>query len=93
MGADGRSALASSVRHGPLASIATVYEQPDGRRCVVTFANRGADELTPVRNDRGELWVGMLLAGDVQPATFDDWERTWVAPELLRPVGELDLDG
>ena len=83
--------LPSSVRHGPLASIDTVYETLAGRRCLVTFANRGADTLTPVRNDRGELWVGYLLDGDRPPARFDDWERGWVAPELLRPVGRLDV--
>jgi hypothetical protein len=81
--------LPSAVRHGPLASVGTIYETPDGRRCIVTFANRGADALSPVRNGRGELWVGYLLAGDVQPARFDDWERDWVAAELLRPVGEI----
>jgi len=86
-----RDELPSSVRHGPLASVGTIYELPDGRRCVVTFANRGADVLNPIRNTRGELWVGHLLEGDVQPARFDDWEREWVAAELLRPVGELDL--
>jgi hypothetical protein len=68
----------------------TIYETPDGRRCIVTFANRGADALNPVRNDRGELWVGYLLDGDEQPPHFEDWERGWVAAELLRPVGELD---
>ena len=26
-----------------------------------------------------------------QPARFDDWERGWVAAELLRPVGDLGL--
>jgi hypothetical protein len=76
----------STVRHGPLASTGTIYETPDGRRCIVTFANRGADVLSPVRNGRGELWIGYLLAGDVQPTRFDDWERAWVAPELLLPV-------
>jgi hypothetical protein len=86
-----RDELPSSLRHGPLASVGTIYELPDGRRCVVTFANRGADVLTPVRNERGELWVGLLSAADVQPARFDDWERDWVPAELLRPVGELDL--
>jgi hypothetical protein len=83
--------LSSSVRHGPLASVGTIYEMPDGRRCVVTFANRGGDVLRPIRNDRSELWVGHLLDHDVQPAHFDDWERGWVAAELLRPVGDLDL--
>ncbi|MBI5087402.1 MAG: hypothetical protein HZB15_00610 [Actinobacteria bacterium] len=77
--------------HGPLASVGTIYEMPDGRRCVVTFANRGADVLKPIRNRTGELWVGFLLDHDAQPARFDDWEREWVAAELLRPVGELDL--
>jgi hypothetical protein len=43
-----------------------------------------------VRNDRGELWVGYLLAGDAQPGHFEDWERGWVAAELLRPVGAID---
>ena len=79
----------STVRHGPLAAVGTIYETPDGRRCIVTFANRGADALTPVRNGRGELWVGYLLAGDIEPPHFDDWERGWVAPELLRPVGDV----
>jgi hypothetical protein len=82
----------SAVRHGPLASVLTIYETPDGRRCIVTFANRGTDALNPVRNDRGELWVGYLLDDDVQPAHFDDWERGWVAAELLRPVGEIGTD-
>jgi hypothetical protein len=86
-----RNELSSSVRHGPLASVGTIYEMPDGRRGVVTFANRGADELQPVRDGQGRLWVGLLLDGDVQPARFDDWEREWVPAELLRPVGELDL--
>lgn len=67
-----RQELPSSVRHGPLGSIGTIYELPDGRRCVVTFANRGADVLAPIRNDRGELWVGQLLGDDVEPAHFDD---------------------
>ena len=31
-----------------LASPCTIYETPDGRRCIVTFANRGADALSPV---------------------------------------------
>lgn len=79
------------MRNGPLASVGTIYELPDGRRCVVTFANRGADVLKPVRNERGELWVGHLLPGDVQPTRFDDWQREWVPAELLRPVGTLDL--
>ena len=79
----------SAVRHGPLASVGTIYEMPDGRRGIVTFANRGADSLRPVRNGRGDLWVGFLLAGDAQPARFDDWERGWVPAELLRPVGDL----
>lgn len=83
--------LPSAVTHGPLASVGTIYETPAGRRCIVTFANRGTDALRPVRNDAGALWVGYLLTGDVEPARFDDWERAWVAPELLRPVGELDL--
>ncbi|MGD9997660.1 MAG: hypothetical protein AB7L17_14055 [Ilumatobacteraceae bacterium] len=86
-----RDELPSSVRHGPLASVGTIYELPDGRRCVVTYGNRGADSLQPVRNERGHLWVGFLIDGDVQPARFDDWERDWVPAELLRPVGELDL--
>jgi hypothetical protein len=81
----------SAVRHGPLASMLTIYETPDGRRCIVTFASRGADVLNPVRNDRGDLWVGYLLDGDEQPPRFEDWERGWVAAELLRPVGELDI--
>lgn len=81
-----REALASAVRHGPLASVDMIYELPDGRRCVVTFANRGADTLRPVRNAAGELWVAFLLPGDRQPERFDDWERDWVAAELLRPV-------
>ncbi|BAN00784.1 hypothetical protein [Ilumatobacter coccineus] len=84
-----REELPSAVRHGPLGSVGTIYELPDGRRCIVTFANRGTDALTPVRNDRGELWIGHLLPGDVEPAHFDDWERAWVPAELLRPVGEL----
>ena len=86
-----RDVLPSAVRHGPLSSVATIYETPDGRRCIVTFANRGADRLTPVRNAAGELWVCFLLAGDAQPDRFDDWERAWVAGELLRPAGELAL--
>jgi hypothetical protein len=56
----------------------------------VTFANRGSDALTPIRNDRGELWIGHLLRDDAEPAHFDDWEREWVPAELLRPVGELN---
>jgi hypothetical protein len=47
----------------------------------------------PVRNKSDELWVGHLLPGDVQPDRFDDWEREWVPPELLRPVGQLDPTG
>jgi hypothetical protein len=86
-----RDELPSSVRHGPLASVATIYELPDGRRCVVTFANRGADVLTPIRDERGRLWIGLLEDGDVQPARFDDWAREWMPAELLRPAGELDL--
>jgi len=81
----------SAVQRGPLASLGTIYETPDGRRCIVTFANRGADALSPVRNGLGELWVGFLLAGDAQPARFDDWERGWVPAEVLRPVGDLRL--
>ena len=76
------------MRHGPLASVGMVYETPDGRRCIVTFANRGGAALNPVRNERGELWVGYLLDGDVQPASFDEWDRGWVPAELLRPVGD-----
>jgi hypothetical protein len=86
-----RDEMPSAVRHGPLASVGTIYEMPDGRRCVVTFANRGTDALTPIRNTAGLLWVGLLLEGDTQPARFDDWEREWVAAEMLRPVGELDV--
>lgn len=85
-----RRELPSSVRHGPLGSVATIYELPNGQRCVVTFANRGTDVLNPIRNDRGELWVGHLLHDDAEPAHFDDWEREWVPAEFLRPVGELD---
>ena len=85
-----RRALPSSVRYGPLGSVGTIYELPNGGRCVVTFANRGSDVLTPIRNDRGELWIGHLLRDDVEPAHFDDWEREWVPSELLRPVGELN---
>jgi hypothetical protein len=81
----------TTVRHGPLASPGTIYATPDGRRCIVTFANRGADALSPVRNALGELWIGYLLPGDAEPAHFDDWERGWVAAELLRPVGDLGL--
>jgi hypothetical protein len=81
--------LASAVPRGPLSSLTTVYETPDGRRCVVTFANRGSDELAPVRNALGHLWVGYLLDGDEEPDGFDDWERAWVPPELLRPAGRL----
>jgi hypothetical protein len=83
--------LPSAVKHGPLASVGTIYEMPDGRRCIVTFANRGEDALSPVRNALGELWVGYLLDGDAQPARFDDWERGWVPAELLRPVDDLGL--
>ena len=86
---DQDEAWPSVVRHGPLASMGTIYETPDGRRCIVTFANRGADALSPVRNRHGELWVGYLLAGDAQPARFDDWERGWVPAELLRPVSDI----
>jgi hypothetical protein len=82
----------TTVEHGPLASVGTIYELPDGRHCTVTFANRGADALSPVRNDRGDLWVGYLLDGDAQPAHFDDWERGWVPAELLRPIGDLGLE-
>ena len=81
------------IRHGPLSSPATVYETPDGRRCVVTFANRGTDTLNPVRNGSGELWVGFLLVGDREPDRFENWERAWVPAELLRPVGSLDGTG
>ena len=42
-----------------------------------------------MRNDLGELWVGYLSAGDAQPTRFDEWERDWVAAELLRPVGDI----
>lgn len=83
-------ALPSAVPHGPLASVDTVYETPDGRRCIVTFANRGTDHLQPVRDRAGALWVGYLVEGDRQPVRFDDWERGWVPAELLRPVGRLD---
>ena len=79
------------MRHGPLASVGTIYETPDGRRCIVTFANGGAVALSPVRDGLGELWVGYLLAGDAQPARFEDWERGWVPAELLRPVGDIGL--
>lgn len=82
--------LPSSLRHGPLSSAATVYETPDGRRCVVTFANRGAEALSPVRNDDGDLWVGFLLPDGGEPERFEDWDRAWVPAELLRPVGRLD---
>jgi hypothetical protein len=81
--------LPSRARHGPLASVDTAYETIDGRRCLVSFANRGADVLSPVRNDRGHLWVGYLLDGDVEPTRFEDWERGWIPPELLRPVDRL----
>ena len=80
------------MRHGPLASVGTIYETPDGRRCIVTFANRGTDALLPVRNARGELWVGYLLPGDVEPDRFEDWERDWVAAELLRPDAGAGID-
>lgn len=83
-------AFAPSAPHGPLADTDTVYALPDGRRCVVTFANRGASSLQPVRNAAGELWVGFLLPDGTQPPRWDDWERGWVAPELLRPAGRLD---
>jgi len=86
---DEEAGLASAVPHGPLASLGTIYETPDGRRCIVTFANRGGDVLRPVRNARGDLWVGFLLPDGTEPARFDDWERAWVPAELLRPVGEL----
>ncbi|MGD9793323.1 MAG: hypothetical protein AB7V43_07555 [Acidimicrobiia bacterium] len=79
----------SIMRFGPLASIDTVYETYDGRRCVVTFHNRGADVLSPVRNAHGELWVGYLLADGSEPTRFEDWDRGWVAPELLRPMRSL----
>jgi hypothetical protein len=82
--------LAPAAPYGPLASLGTVYETPDGRRCIVTFANRGADVLKPVRNDRGDLWVGYLLADGSEPVAFDEWERGWVPAERLRPVGDLD---
>lgn len=85
-----RQELPSSVQHGPLSSVRTIYELPNRRRCVVTFSNRDSDVLTPIRNDRGELWVGHLLRDDIEPTHFDDWEREWVPAELLRPVGELD---
>ena len=70
-----RQELPSSVRYGPLGSVGTIYELPNGRRRVVTFANRGSDVLIPIRNDRGELWIGHLLRDDAEPAHFDDWER------------------
>ena len=78
----------SAVPHGPLAAVGTIYETPDGRRCIVTFANRGADVLSPVRNARGDLWVGYLLDDGTEPARFDDWERGWVPAELLRPLDD-----
>lgn len=78
------------MRFGPLASVDTVYETDAGRRCVVTFHNRGADVLSPVRNVHGDLWVGYLLDDDQEPVRFEDWERGWVAAELLRPAGRLD---
>jgi hypothetical protein len=78
-----------TTRHGPLSSVGTIYETPDGRRCIVTFANRGTDALSPVRNAGGDLWVGYLLADGAQPSRFDEWERAWVPAELLRPVGRL----
>lgn len=81
--------MSSAVRFGPLASLRTIYELPDGRRGVVTFASRDEDALAPIRNDRGELWLSLLLPGDAEPERFDDWQRTWVPAELLRPVGEL----
>lgn len=74
---------------GPLASVSTVYETPEGRRCVVTFANRGGDVLQPVRNAQGHLWVGYLAPDGSQPPRWDEWERGWAAPEVLRPVGDL----
>jgi release factor glutamine methyltransferase len=41
-----RQDLPSSVRYGPLGSVGTIYELPNGRRCVVTFANRGSDAFS-----------------------------------------------
>lgn len=73
----------------PLADTATVYTLPDGRQCVVTFANRGTERLQPVRNRTGDLWVGFLTEDGHQPPTWDDWHREWVPAELLRPTGRL----
>ena len=87
VGQDG--SLPVEARHGPLASVGTIYEMADGRRCIVTFANGGTDALRPVRNRLGELWVGYLLDDDVEPERFDDWERAWIPAELLRPVSDL----
>ncbi len=84
-----RAEMPSRAPYGPLASLRTIYELPDGRRGVVTFVSRDADVLTPIRNDRGELWLSLLLPGDVEPDHFDDWQRIWAAAELLRPAGEL----
>jgi len=85
----GVNELEPSVPRGPLAATDTVYTLPDGRRCVVTFANRGTEQLQPVRNDLGDLWVGFLDQDGRQPPTWDDWPREWVPPELLRPTGRL----
>ncbi len=81
--------LIPSVPRGPLADTETVYTLPDGRRCVVTFANQGTERLQPVRNRRGHLWVGFLTDDGRQPARWDEWQRDWVHPELLRPSGRL----
>jgi hypothetical protein len=78
--------LVPSVSRGPLADTDTVYVLPDGRTCVVTFANRGTEQLQPVRNRKGELWVGFLDADGRQPRRWDDWVREWVPAELLRPT-------
>ncbi|MEZ5259392.1 MAG: hypothetical protein R2705_21680 [Ilumatobacteraceae bacterium] len=82
--------LASAVRRGPLADIDTVYTLPDGRRCVVTFANRGSDQLHPVRRSTGDLWVAFLASDDTEPPAWEDWERDWVPAEWLLPTGRLD---
>ena len=82
---DGAEDVAVDRPARPVGSAGTIYETPDGRRCIVTFANRGAERSARSATTRRAL--GRLPPRRRRPASaLRRLERGWVPAELLRPA-------
>lgn len=79
----------STVERGPLSRTTTIYETPEGRHCCVVFHGGNNTGMSPLKRGADDcLRVGYLGPNDLD-LPWSDTEFDWIAPELLKPVGDL----